>query len=89
MSSLKYEVDSRKKTARDLEEKLGKLERRHWDAMSKGEDSRKDLEQKNKDKTRTEDPSLDTVLASSTGDKPKAKDPVSYTHLTLPTKRIV
>ena len=51
MSSLKYEVDSRKKTARDLEEKLGKLERRHWDAMSKGEDSRKDLEQKNKDKT--------------------------------------
>lgn len=51
MSSLKYEVDGRKKTAKDLEEKLGKLERRHWDAMSKGEDNRKDLEQKQKDRT--------------------------------------
>ena len=50
MSSLKYEVDTRKKTAQDLEAKLVALERRHYEAAGRAEDTKKDLERKHLDK---------------------------------------
>ena len=50
MSSLKYEVDTRKKTTKDLESKLVALERRHWEAAGRAEDTKKELERKHVDK---------------------------------------
>jgi len=50
VSSLKYEVDTRKKTTKDLESKLVALERRHWEAAGRAEDTKKDLERKHVDK---------------------------------------
>ena len=50
VSSLKYEVDTRKKTAKDLEAKLVGMERRHWEAAGRAEDTKKDLERKHVDK---------------------------------------
>ena len=50
VSSLKYEVDTRKKTAQDLEAKLVALERRHYEAAGRAEDTKKELERKHVDK---------------------------------------
>ena len=50
VSSLKYEVDTRKKTTKDLESKLVALERRHWEAAGRAEDTKKELERKHVDK---------------------------------------
>ena len=50
MSSLKYEVDTRKKTTKDLEAKLVALERRGWEAAGRAEETKKDLERKHLDK---------------------------------------
>ena len=47
---MKYEVDTRKKTTKDLESKLVALERRHWEAAGRAEDTKKDLERKHVDK---------------------------------------
>ena len=47
---MKYEVDTRKKTAQDLEAKLVALERRHYEAAGRAEDTKKDLERKHLDK---------------------------------------
>ena len=47
---MKYEVDTRKKTAQDLEAKLVALERRHYEAAGRAEDTKKELERKHLDK---------------------------------------
>ena len=47
---MKYEVDTRKKTAKDLEVKLVALERRHWESAGRAEDTKKELERKHVDK---------------------------------------
>ena len=47
---MKYEVDTRKKTAQDLEAKLVALERRHYEAAGRAEDTKKELERKHVDK---------------------------------------
>ena len=47
---MKYEVDTRKKTTKDLESKLVALERRHWEAAGRAEDTKKDLERMHVDK---------------------------------------
>ena len=47
---MKYEVDTRKKTTKDLESKLVALERRHWEAAGRAEDTKKELERKHVDK---------------------------------------
>ena len=47
---MKYEVDTRKKTTKDLEAKLVALERRGWEAAGRAEETKKDLERKHLDK---------------------------------------
>ena len=50
VSSLKYEVDSRKKTSKDLEARIAQAEKRHWETVSQSETTKKDLEKKQVEK---------------------------------------
>ena len=50
VSSLKHEVDSRKKTSKDLETRIAHVEKRHRDTIVASEGTKKDLEKKHVEK---------------------------------------